>query len=224
MLHVRTAATAALLGLGLAASFNLPAQREYNETPATSTNRDDARPAATREGTMRGSSGTLSTTDSPQPMDAKERWARTHRASKLIGTDVRNRQGEDLGDIKELVLDPSTGTISYAVVSFGGLLGVGDKLFAIPWRALKLDPARNEFILDVDRERLRAAPGFDPDRWPDMASAQWNAEVHQFYGQPYRRPQSGSVGATKHQPASGTANDSEVAKSGRATADEANAN
>ncbi|HKO88432.1 MAG TPA: PRC-barrel domain-containing protein [Burkholderiales bacterium] len=115
----------------------------------------------------------------------KELWERTHRASKIIGTDVLNRQGEDLGDIKELVLDPGSGDISYAVISFGGVMGMGDKLFAVPWKALKLDTTKNNFVLDVDRERLKSAPAFDVDRWPDMANAQWNNDVHAYYGQRY---------------------------------------
>ena len=124
---------------------------------------------------------------------SKESWERTHRASKIIGTDVLNRQGEDLGDIKELVLDPGTGDISYAVVSFGGVMGMGDKLFAVPWKALKLDTAKNNFVLDVDKERLKSAPGFDANRWPDMANAQWNNDVHLYYGQRYESGHAGSA-------------------------------
>jgi hypothetical protein len=72
------------------------------------------------------------------------------------------------------------------VLSFGGFLGVGDKLFAVPWRALKLDTDNKCFILDVDKDRLRDAPGFDKDHWPSMADTQWASKVHSYYGtRPY---------------------------------------
>ncbi|HKY03043.1 MAG TPA: PRC-barrel domain-containing protein [Burkholderiales bacterium] len=121
-------------------------------------------------------------------------WERTHRATKIIGTDVRNLQGDDLGDIKEIVLNPNGGSISYVIVSMGGVMGVGDKLYAVPWKALKLDTARNEFVLNADKTRLKNAPAFEANRWPDMANDQWNSEVHRYYGQRYEA--SGRVGAS----------------------------
>jgi hypothetical protein len=75
-----------------------------------------------------------------------------------------------------------SGRISYAVLSFGGLLGMGDKLFAVPWQALELDTTNKRFILDVSKERLENAPGFDKDRWPDMASSEFTSQIHGFYG------------------------------------------
>ena len=121
-------------------------------------------------------------------------WEKTHRATKIIGTDVRNAQGDDLGDIKEIILNPNGGSIAYVIVSMGGVMGVGDKLYAVPWKALKLDTTRNEFILNADKSRLKNAPSFDANRWPDMANDQWNSEVHRYYGQRYEA--SGRIGAT----------------------------
>ena len=103
-------------------------------------------------------------------------------ADTLLGNDVTNLQEDDLGDIKEIMIDMRSGRIAYAVLSFGGLLGVGDKLFAIPWQALQLDTQNHRFILDVPKERLESAPGFDKDRWPDMADTTWENEIHSFYG------------------------------------------
>jgi sporulation protein YlmC with PRC-barrel domain len=105
-------------------------------------------------------------------------------ASTLEGDDVVNGKGEDLGDIKEIMIDVPSGRVAYAVLSSGGLLGMGDKLYAIPWQALTLDTERKCFILDVDAERLKAAPGFDKDHWPSMADTTWASEVHAYYGQP----------------------------------------
>jgi sporulation protein YlmC with PRC-barrel domain len=107
-------------------------------------------------------------------------------ADTLIGNDVHNHKDEDLGDIKEIMLDVPNGRIAYAVLSFGGFLGMGDKLFAVPWEALKLDTENERFVLNVEKDRLESAPGFDPDRWPDMADPTWQNEVHSYYGtEPY---------------------------------------
>ena len=103
-------------------------------------------------------------------------------ASTLAGDSVVDRNGESLGEIKEIMVDVPTGRVAYAVLSFGGFLGMGDKLFAVPWSALILDTDHKQFILDVDKERLKDAPGFDKDHWPSMADASWATDVHSFYG------------------------------------------
>jgi len=103
-------------------------------------------------------------------------------ASDFEGEDVVNRQGETLGDIEEIMLDVRSGRIAYAVLAAGGFLGIGEKYFAVPWRALTLDTDRKCFILDVDKERLEKAPGFDRDHWPSMADERWASEVHDYYG------------------------------------------
>lgn len=102
-------------------------------------------------------------------------------ADTLIGNDVYNENEEDLGDIKEIMLDMTTGQVSYAVLSYGGFLGMGERLFAVPWDALKLDTANKRFILNVDKARLENAPGFDQDHWPDMADQTWRDEIEAFY-------------------------------------------
>ena len=107
-------------------------------------------------------------------------------ADTLLGNDVYNLKDEDLGDIKEIMLDMRTGRVSYAVLSFGGFLGMGEKLFAVPWSALTLDTVNKRFTLDADKERLETAPGFDADSWPNMADTTWEKTIHDYYGtQPY---------------------------------------
>ena len=104
------------------------------------------------------------------------------RASKIIGTKVKNSKGESLGDIKDLVIDPENGQVVYGVVSFGGILGMGDKLFAIPWGALVWNFDKKYYILDLDKETLKKAPGFDKKHWPD-SSDKWERlreELNQF--------------------------------------------
>jgi sporulation protein YlmC with PRC-barrel domain len=103
-------------------------------------------------------------------------------AGTLMGEDVANRNDEDLGDIKEIMLDMRTGQVAYAVLSFGGMLGVGEKLFAVPWQALQLDTVNKRFVLDISKDRLESAPGFDPDAWPDMTDVTWTNQIHTFYG------------------------------------------
>lgn len=102
-------------------------------------------------------------------------------ADTLIGNDVYNADDEDLGDIKEIMLDVATGDIAYAVLSFGGILGLGEKLFAVPWKALTLDTENKRFILNVSKTRLKDAPGFDKDAWPNFADKLWIENVHNFY-------------------------------------------
>src|SRR5262245_24483822 len=92
-------------------------------------------------------------------------------ATALLDDRVRDTAGEDLGRVEDFVVDPETGTIQYAVLSFGGWLGMGNKLFAIPWSALSISSSRDSIILEMDKETLRRAPAFDRDAWPNMADS-----------------------------------------------------
>jgi sporulation protein YlmC with PRC-barrel domain len=107
-------------------------------------------------------------------------------ADTLTGDKVVNLQNEDLGKIEHLMIDLGTGRIAYAVLSFGGFLGMGDKLFAIPWSALTVDTLEKRFVLQVDKELLKRAPGFDKEQWPNMADRAWGSQVFKYYGaKPY---------------------------------------
>ena len=105
-------------------------------------------------------------------------------ADTLEGNNVKSPTGEELGTIEHIMLDVPTGRIAYAVMSFGGFLEMGDKLFAIPWNALVLDTNDECFILDSDTERLKQAPGFDKDHWPSMADEGWAKDIHTYYDSP----------------------------------------
>ena len=102
-------------------------------------------------------------------------------ADTLRGEKVKNREGETLGSVEHIMLDVPAGRIAYAVLSFGGFLGLGDKLFAIPWSALTLDTEDKCFIFEVDKETLEKAPGFDKDHWPAMADERWARSIHSHY-------------------------------------------
>jgi sporulation protein YlmC with PRC-barrel domain len=124
------------------------------------------------------------TVDESKSISREASIMRVLSASTLKGDRVRNATGEDLGKVEEIMLDVPRGRIAYAVLSFGGFLGIGDKLFAVPWSALRLNTAEHEFILDVSRETLENAPGFDKSHWPDMADPAFGAKVHSHYGEP----------------------------------------
>jgi len=104
-------------------------------------------------------------------------------ADTLEGNDVYNSAGDELGSIKDIMIDVPRGRVAYAVLSRGGVLGIGDKLFAIPWAALTLDTDRKCFVLNVDAETLKNAPGFDKDNWPAMADETWARNLHTYYKQ-----------------------------------------
>ena len=105
-------------------------------------------------------------------------------ADTLIGDHVHNLSNEHLGEIKEIMLDMRSGKIAYVVMSSGGVLSIGEKLFAVPWEALTLDTVNKRFTMDLPKERIENAPGFDTDHWPDMANPQWKQDIHSYYGMP----------------------------------------
>lgn len=112
---------------------------------------------------------------------ASEEQPRVLSASTICGDPVVNDAGENLGQIEELMIDLENGRVAYAVLSFGGFLGIADKLFAIPFEALELDAPNHRFVLDVPREKLEKAPGFDKSQWPDFADPRFGQEVYRYY-------------------------------------------
>jgi sporulation protein YlmC with PRC-barrel domain len=116
--------------------------------------------------------------------EANRSMQQVSRSSKITGAKVKNTTGESLGDIKDLVIDPSNGQVVYAVVSFGGVMGMGNKLFAIPWRALHWTSPKDYYVLDLDKDTLKNAPGFDNKHWP-ANSEKWE-EQREALGQFYR--------------------------------------
>jgi sporulation protein YlmC with PRC-barrel domain len=102
-------------------------------------------------------------------------------ATTMMGDEIKNPDGESLGNLEEIMLDVSSGNVAYAVLSFGGFLGIGDKLFAIPWSSMTIDPDDHAFILDIDREMLENAPGFDKNNWPETMDRDWLIGVYEYY-------------------------------------------
>ncbi len=103
-----------------------------------------------------------------------------YKASKLVGKPVKNLQGKSIGVIEEIVIE-TTGTVGYAVLSFGGFLGMGDKLFAVPWTSLAHSMDKTYLTLDIQPEKLERAPGFNKNDWPDMKNKDWQKHIFNFY-------------------------------------------
>ena len=102
-------------------------------------------------------------------------------ASTIAGDKVQNQDGETLGTIKELMIDTGTGRIAYAVLDFGGFLGIGNKFFAVPWPALTVCSEKKCLVMEADKELLKTAEGFDQGDWPDFADQRWGARIHHHY-------------------------------------------
>ncbi|GGY53647.1 PRC-barrel domain-containing protein [Parvularcula lutaonensis] len=103
-------------------------------------------------------------------------------ATSLTGDEVVNAQGEKIGKLEDIMIDMSNGRIEYGVLSFGGFLGIGDKLFAIPFDQFTVDTAKERLVLDIPKEKLENAPGFDKDNWPNFADTSFRNEVTSYYG------------------------------------------
>ena len=88
-------------------------------------------------------------------------------ASSIIGDKVHNMANEHMGEIKDIMIDITTGKIDYVVIEFGGFLGIGIKYFAVPFSALQVDGEKKSFVFNQKKEVLEKAPGFNMDHWPD---------------------------------------------------------
>lgn len=106
------------------------------------------------------------------------------KASQLMGMKVEGIDGKKLGDIKDLVVDREDGSIDYAVLDFGGIVGIGDKYFAVPWPALQFAPDNKKLLLDVSKKELKDAPGFDKKNWPDLGNREQVIVIYEYYGVP----------------------------------------
>ena len=104
-------------------------------------------------------------------------------SKKLTGLNVRNSAGEKIGTIDDVVINLQDGKVQYVALSVGGVLGIGDKLFAVPFQEIKFNHGKDEmyYVLDISKEKLNAAPGFDKSNWPDFADPQWKSQVDNYY-------------------------------------------
>ena len=106
--------------------------------------------------------------------------------TEIIGVDVKNMSDDALGKIEDIVLEKISGHVRYIILSFGGILGMGDKFFALPWNAIHYSCEKKCFVLEVSKEKLKQAPGFDKDHWPNMADKSWGNEIQRYYSESSR--------------------------------------
>lgn len=104
-----------------------------------------------------------------------------NRASKITGATVFSRQGEEFGKVNDLVIGQD-GRVQYMILSYGGVMGVGDKLVPIPWRAVSPGTKENTFSVNVDKDKLARAPSFDPNNWPNFADPSYDERIFSYYG------------------------------------------
>jgi hypothetical protein len=121
-------------------------------------------------------------------MDTVQQTTDTHETTRLIaadkveGTPVESTNGDSLGHIHDIMIDKISGRVGYAVLKYGSFLGLGGKLFALPWDILKYDTRRNAYVVGVPVEKLKSAPSFDENRWPDLGSRAASEQIHDYYG------------------------------------------
>src|SRR5579872_7610478 len=116
----------------------------------------------------------------PRGADGKVGTNPVIRARHIEGMVVKNPEGQDLGKVEDVVVDMATGKVRYAAVAFGGFLGVGDKLFAVPFHALKVEydakGKTSHFVANINKKTLEGAKGFDKKDWPDFADPKFSEE------------------------------------------------
>ncbi|WP_262337352.1 PRC-barrel domain-containing protein [Legionella genomosp. 1] len=103
------------------------------------------------------------------------------KASEVTGVKVKNLNNDNLGEINEIVLDKISGSVNYLVLDSGGMLGFGNKFFAMPWKLFSYDEEDDCFVLNLDKEILENAPGFDKDHWPNFATPEFSSTVENYY-------------------------------------------
>jgi sporulation protein YlmC with PRC-barrel domain len=154
---------------------------------------DDKRNKPTSDERNRADNATLYT-DEPKKLGENQDVARSSderkntngnqdliRSSKITGISVKNLQDEDLGKIEEIMIDRNQGKIAYLVLSFGGFLGMGDKLFAMPLNIFNYDAKDDVYRINVTKEKLKNSPGFDKDNWPKSSDTYWSSTITEHY-------------------------------------------
>jgi len=117
------------------------------------------------------------------------RYRRVLGAKTLTGDHVRSVTGDNLGRVKEIMIDLQSGRVAYVVLSFGGFMGMADKLFAAPWDAFTIDEGNRELVIDATIQQLENAPGFAKDNWPDTPSPDWRTQIHGYQESTSRSPE-----------------------------------
>jgi hypothetical protein len=105
-------------------------------------------------------------------------------ADKVEGTSVVNGKGDNLGHVSDIMIDKISGQVAYAVLKYGSVMGLGGKLFALPWDVLTYNTQYEAYVVDIPEDRLKNAPSFDESNPPDMADPRWSKQIRDYYGVP----------------------------------------
>ncbi len=116
---------------------------------------------------------------------AIEETDRLIASDKVEGSAVYNRQDEHLGTVHNLMIDKTSGKVAYAVMSFGGFLGMGESYHPLPWRVLTYDTRKGGFVVDLDRSKLEKAPSYTANDMPDWSNRNYGNRIDDYYGLPY---------------------------------------
>ena len=103
-------------------------------------------------------------------------------SNKVEGTAVYNRQGERLGSVYNFMVDKRSGQVEYAVMSFGGFLGIGDSYHPMPWKSLTYDTSQGGYVVDLDKSRLQGAPSYSGSEAPDWSDPSYSRRIDDYYG------------------------------------------
>lgn len=177
-----SAAVAASLGLCLTSAVAQDTTgRAQNPPPQEDVRTDDQQTVAQQKP---GDAGTVKPDRTGDQAEKQAKKNQLFQVADLVGAEIRNPQGEDLGEVEEMVVDVNDGSIRYAVVSYGGFLDLGDKLFAVPLKAMSLkhnEDGEAFFVVDIDEQRLENSEGFDDDNWPNFADTKFASSINKTY-------------------------------------------
>ncbi len=186
--HLMAGVVLAITFIFIMMSYAQTGTRGQGTTPGTS--------SATQQRESPGSSGTQGTYSGTESATGKDKMGKTQgrmakaeempsRASKIIGMTVEDAQGERLGKVEDLMIDPKSDRVIFAVVSYGGTLGMGGKYTAVPL-SLMSEGNQDRLVLNVSKDKLASAPTFEKNQWPDPKDRAWTENVYRHYGQtPY---------------------------------------
>jgi sporulation protein YlmC with PRC-barrel domain len=117
-------------------------------------------------------------------MDARTETSTLISASKVSGASVYNRTGESIGQIHDVMVDKVSGKVAYAILSFGGFLGMGESYHPLPWSLLRYDPGMTGYVVNLSKEKLQSGPSYATDADPGWGNRAYDEKVHGYYDTP----------------------------------------
>ncbi len=174
-------------------SSGVPASSGLSDTPSSNPVAPGTSQGTSQAPAASGTPGTYSGSQSTMPQgkagEAQKRMGRAgempSRATKIVGMVVEDSQGQRIGKVEDLIIDPQSDRVLFAVVEYGGTLGVGGKYTAVPLSVFS-EGNRDRLVLNINKDKLASAPTFDKNQWPDVRDRAWSENVYRYYGQtPY---------------------------------------